>query len=107
MHDTIISRDIIETAQKKGKVKAITVEVGDLGHLPAEELEETLKRMVPNWKIKITKKKAKAKCSCGYTGEPTIIEHNHGHSVYYCPKCKNIPEITQGHDIILKSVEIE
>jgi Zn finger protein HypA/HybF involved in hydrogenase expression len=106
MHDTIISRDIIETARKSGKVNGITVEVGDLGHLPAEELETTLKRMVPEWKIKITKKKAEAKCACGYKGEPKIVEHNHGSSIYICPKCKGIPEITAGQDIILKSVDV-
>jgi Zn finger protein HypA/HybF involved in hydrogenase expression len=106
MHDLLISRDIIETAQKQGKVKAITVEVGDLGHLPADELEETLKRMVP-WKIRIKKKKAKAKCTCGFVGGPTIAEHRHGSSVYYCPKCGEVPEITEGRDIVLKQVEVE
>jgi Zn finger protein HypA/HybF involved in hydrogenase expression len=106
MHDTLISRDIIETAKKQGKVKSITVEVGDLGHLPAEELAETLKRMVP-WKVRITRKKAKAKCACGYVGEPRIEEHRHGNSVFFCPKCGMVPEITEGMDIILKQVEIE
>ena len=106
MHDLLISRDIIETAKKQGKVKAITVEVGDLGHLPAEELKETLERMIP-WKVSIKKKKAKAKCICGYVGEPRIEEHRHGHSVFFCPKCGEVPEITEGQDIILKQVEIE
>ncbi|MBW2967593.1 hypothetical protein KY362_03840, partial [Candidatus Woesearchaeota archaeon] len=72
MHDTIISKDIIEAARKQGVVRSITVEVGDLGHVHAEELEETLKRMVPDWTVTITLKAAKAKCYCGYEGLPII-----------------------------------
>ena len=110
MHDTLISKDIIDAAQKhakQGKVKGITVEVGGLGHLPAEELRETLSRMVPDWELKIVNRKAIVKCTCGYEGEPDIIEHSHGHSVYQCPKCKSVPEVTEGKDIVLKEVEVE
>jgi Zn finger protein HypA/HybF involved in hydrogenase expression len=107
MHDTIISQDIIEAAKRQGKVKGIIVEVGELGHVPAEELMETLSRMVPNWYVQIVPKKAKVKCLCGYVGEPKILEHTHGHSVYFCPKCKRVPELVEGKDIILKEVEVE
>jgi Zn finger protein HypA/HybF involved in hydrogenase expression len=107
MHDTLISRDIIGAAQKQGKVKAITVEVGELGHVPAAELAETLRTMVPGWKVKITHKAANAKCICGFTGKPKILEHTHGHSVYVCPKCGNVPELLEGQDIVLKQVVIE
>jgi Zn finger protein HypA/HybF involved in hydrogenase expression len=107
MHDTLITKDIIEAAQKKGRVKGVTIEVGDLGHVPAEELKETLNRMVPEWHIEIIEKKAKVKCSCGYEGEPKILEHTHGHSVYFCPKCRQVPEVTEGKDIVLKEVEVE
>jgi Zn finger protein HypA/HybF involved in hydrogenase expression len=107
MHDTLISKDIIETAQKKGKVKGITVEVGDLGHVPAEELKETLNRMVPDWHVEMVEKKAKVRCACGYEGEPKILEHSHGHCVFFCPKCKRVPEVIEGKDIVLKEVEVE
>lgn len=107
MHDTLISADILGAAEKQGVVRAITVEVGDLGHVPAEELKETLERMRPEWKIKMTRRKAKAKCVCGYEGEPDILEHRHGHAVYKCPKCGSVPEITEGKDIVLKEVEVE
>lgn len=107
MHDTLISRDIIEAAQRQGKVKRITVEVGDLGHLPLEELRATLEPLVPDWEVKMIPKKAKARCICGYSGEPTILEHRHGHSVYKCPKCGSVPEIIEGADIVLKEVEVE
>ncbi len=107
MHDTLISKDIIDAAEKQGKVKSITVEVGDLGHLPLEELKETLTKMKPEWDIKFVSKKAKVKCDCGFEGEPDILEHSHGHSVYVCPQCDNVPQVTEGADIILKEVEVE
>jgi len=107
MHETIIAGDIIKKAKEQGKVKSITVEVGDLGHLPAEELEETLKKMV-DWKIKIIRKKAKVSCSCGFTGEPKIIDKKHDFTLFKCPKCGNIPEVAlEGKDIVLKDVEVE
>ena len=45
MHETVIAADIINTAKSQGNVKKIVVEVGDLGHLPAEEMMETLTRI--------------------------------------------------------------
>ncbi|MFC1742195.1 hydrogenase/urease maturation nickel metallochaperone HypA [Nanoarchaeota archaeon] len=106
MHDTLISKDIIEAAQKQGKVKSITVEVGDLGHLPLEELRETLVKMVP-WEVRMVSKKALVRCTCGYEGEPDIKDHSHGHSVFVCPKCGQVPEVLEGKDIVLKEVEVE
>ncbi len=106
MHDTLISRDIIDAAKSYGKVTAITVEVGDLGHVPLEELKETLKTMVP-WRVKLIPKQAKVRCLCGYTGKPIIAEHSHGHSIFFCPKCKQVPELLEGKDIVLKEVTVE
>ena len=106
MHETIIANDIINKAKEQGKVKSITVEVGDLAHLPAHELKETLSALV-NWKIKIIEKKARIKCSCGYIGEPKIIEKGHDSTVFVCPKCNKIPDILDGKDITLKEVIIE
>jgi Zn finger protein HypA/HybF involved in hydrogenase expression len=106
MHDTLISKDIIETAKKQGKVKSITVEVGALGHVPLEELKETLKGLV-DWNINMISKKAKVECVCGFVGAPNIIEHRHGHSVFFCPSCGSVPKVLEGEDIILKKVVVE
>ena len=106
MHETIIAKQIIETANSKGKVKSITVEVGDLAHLPANEKREVLENMT-DWKINIIEKKATVKCSCGYEGEPLILEKGHDSTIFQCPKCKAIPEILDGKDITLKEVEVE
>ncbi len=106
MHETIIANDIIKKAESKGKVKSALIEVGDLAHLSAEELGETLKNMV-NWNFVVVKKPAKVKCSCGYIGEPKIIEKRHGLALFVCPKCSTIPKVIEGKDIILKEVEVE
>ena len=107
MHETIIANQIISEAKKHGKVKGITVEVGDLAHLPLHDMADALRNMTPKWQVKMVRKKAKVKCSCGYKGEPRIIEHGHDHSVFECPKCKNIPEVIAGKDIVLREVEIK
>lgn len=106
MHEHYISRDIINTAKKHGKVKSITIEVGDLAELPAEELEETLKAMV-GWEIKIIKKKGKIRCKCGYTGEPKILQKMHDFTLFNCPKCRALQEnfeVLEGNEIKLKEV---
>lgn len=107
MHEQSIAKKIIEEATKHGSVKAITVEVGDLGHLPANEMKEALQGLV-NWEINVEQKKATVKCSCGYKGTPVIHEKAHAHVLYSCPDCKKVPEeIIDGADIILKDVTIE
>jgi len=106
MHETIIANDIIKKAESKGKVKSAVIEVGDLAHLSAEELEETIKNMV-KWTFVIVKKPAKVKCSCGYIGGPKIVEKRHGLTLFVCPECSSIPKVLEGKDIILKEVEVE
>ncbi len=107
MHETIIAKQIIDEANKHGKPTEITVEVGDLGHLPAHELEQCLKNLI-NCRIVVKNKKAVIKCSCGYKGEPKIIEKGHDLNIYECPTCKTPnPEILEGKDIKLVEVKTE
>ncbi|MBT7903224.1 hypothetical protein HN587_05155 [Candidatus Woesearchaeota archaeon] len=106
MHEQAIAQQIIEKAKELGQVKQIFVEVGDLGHLPANEMKEVLENRV-DWKIIIEEKKATVKCECGYLGEPNIIEKRHASTLYECPNCGNLPQIIDGDKIILTKVEIE
>lgn len=107
MHETIIAQKIIEKAKEQGSVRKVILEVGDLAHLPAEELKEALQKMV-DWEIEVHTAKAEVKCKCGYIGEPNIIEHTHDMTIYECPKCRKIPEeIITGEDIIIKEVEVD
>ncbi|MFH1770631.1 MAG: hydrogenase/urease maturation nickel metallochaperone HypA [archaeon] len=108
MHEQTIAKEIIEEATKYGRVKSLTIEVGDLGHLPAHELEEVLSTLT-DWKINIIKKKATIECEeCGFEGEPDIVEKGHDHNVFRCPKCRSMmPNIIDGNDITIKEVEVE
>ena len=106
MHETVIANKIIEEAKKHGLVKAITIEVGELGHLPAYELEPTLKALV-NWRLTIIEKPAKVQCSCGFIGRPKILERGHDMCLFICPKCEEVPKILEGNEIKLNEVEFE
>jgi len=108
MHEQTIAKAIIQEATKHGKVVGITVEVGDLGHLPAHEMEEVLNTLT-DWNVIITKKKATINCEvCGYKGAPKIMEQGHDHNVFRCPECKSMmPKIIDGDKIILKDVEVQ
>jgi len=105
MHDTVIAKKIIEDAKRHGEVKSISVDIGEIAHITKEQLEPTLTSLV-DWKVDLQEVKAQAKCSCGYEGPPKILERGHDFCVYECPECGNVPEITQGKDIVLKSVEV-
>ena len=106
MHETVFCERIISEAQKKGKVKAIHLELGELAHVPPHELLETLKRLVP-WTIHATEKKAYVMCSCGYQGEPTILERSHDAFMIECPQCNDIPELIDGFEIKIEKVVVE
>jgi len=105
MHETVIANKIIEDAKKHGEIKSAVIEVGEIAHITAEELRETLSDMI-SWDITITEKKAKVKCGCGYEGEPKIIERKHDLLYFECPQCGNVPDILEGNQIILKEVEV-
>ena len=106
MHEQTIAAKIIADAKEYGDVESITVEVGDLGHLPAEEMKEVLEKLT-DWKINIENKEAVITCDCGYTGEPKILQQLHDNNIYECPECSHsLPEILDGADIILKEVEV-
>jgi len=106
MHETILANKIIQKAKEHGKVKAIVVEVGQLADIPSDHLAETLRKMV-DWNISVEEKKARVKCSCGYEGEPKIVEKRHEMTLFVCPKCSSLPKVREGKDIILKEVEVE
>ncbi|MDO8740783.1 MAG: hydrogenase/urease maturation nickel metallochaperone HypA [Candidatus Woesearchaeota archaeon] len=106
MHETIIANQLIEEAKKQGNVRKIVVEVGELADMPAEELGETLKAMVP-WEVVIVKAKAKVTCPCGYEGDPKIISQEHDAVIYECPECTQVPDVAYGDEIILKEVVVQ
>lgn len=108
MHEQGIAQGIINTAKAEGSVTKITIECGDLGHLPANEMREVLEKMT-DWEIEIIKKKATVKCEkCNYQGEPKITQQLHDQNIFECPECGTMfPDVLDGKDIVLQSVEVE
>ena len=119
MHEIVIANKIIEDIKTQislnkiidkttsfDKIVSVSFEVGDLAHLSAEELEETLKGMV-KFKIIVKRKKAVVKCKCGYKGEPKILERGHHSLIFVCPTCEDVPQIVDGEDIKIMEIEIK
>ncbi len=106
MHETIIARKIIEQAEAQGHVTEIYLELGELGHVPPEELIACLKELV-DWKIHYTEKPAKVRCSCGFEGHPDVLERGHDHFIIECPQCKGMPEVIDGTDFTLQKVVVD
>ncbi len=106
MHETIIAKQIIDEAKKHGKVRSIVVEVGDLAHLPLEDLKPTLNEMV-DWQIEYRRKPAVVQCQCGYRGPPKVLLRTHEHTYFECPKCSAVPRVIEGQHIKLLKVEVE
>ena len=106
MHETAIANNIINEAKKHGKVKEIFLEIGELAHVPANELLGCLHSLV-KWKISSKEIPAKVKCVCGFKGHPSVLERGHDSFLIECPKCKNIPELVDGKDIKITKVVVE
>lgn len=108
MHEHSIANKIIEDAKEHGRVNKLVIEVGDLAHLPADEMKEVLEEKRPSWDIKVISKKAIVECVCGYKGEPKIVQQMHDHNIYECPKCSQpLPKILDGEDIVIKEIEVD
>ncbi|MFH1590581.1 MAG: hydrogenase/urease maturation nickel metallochaperone HypA [archaeon] len=106
MHETVIAQNIIDEAEKHGKVKELFLEIGELAHVPPDELLATLGKMV-DWKIHSEIILAKVKCECGFSGAPTILERGHDSILIECPKCEGVPRIIEGDKIVIKRVVVE
>jgi Zn finger protein HypA/HybF involved in hydrogenase expression len=107
MHEQAIAQEIIRTANEQGNVKGIEVSVGDLAHLPSNEMKDVLVAMT-NWDIKIVEVPGAVKCECGFEGEPTILQKGHDSTVFECPDCQmKMPSVTAGDQIVLVGVDVE
>lgn len=106
MHETVIANTIIKEAQKYGNVQELYLEIGELAHVPKEDLIPCIKTLVP-WTITVKEKKAECECPCGYTGQPTILERGHDAFLIECPECASVPTLTEGTDIKILKVTVE
>ena len=109
MHDQIYAEEIIKEAETYGRVKTVSIELGDLAPITGEVLEHAIRNQKPGWRVKLYPKDSKIKCEkCGFEGKAKVVERLHEAVIYECPICgEDLPEVLEGKQIILKSVEIE
>jgi Zn finger protein HypA/HybF involved in hydrogenase expression len=105
MHETVIARRIVDDAREHGEVLEIYLELGELGHVPPEELVECIRKLVP-WKVHWTERPAEVICACGFAGHPTVLERGHDHFLIECPGCGETPDLLAGTDFVLCKVVV-
>ncbi len=104
MHEHTFIQSIINQVPNSEEVIGVEIELGELvgieeGHLVEHLGDET------GWIVKVIVKKAKIKCSCGYIGEPKILQRLHDMVIYECPQCDNDNvEALEGKDIKIGKV---
>ncbi len=106
MHEMVFARRLVAEAESHGKVTRMSISVGELAHVPPEELHATLRSIVP-YPVDMEIVKAAIECSCGYVGAPKILERGHDIAMYECPLCTQVPPLTSGDEIVLRNVEVE
>lgn len=107
MHETVIAKNIITEAEKHGAVSAIDMEIGELAHVPGQELIECLEGLKPDWKITWKERPAKVACACGFEGHPKVLARGHDHFMIECPECGETPELTDGTQITILKVRVD
>lgn len=105
MHEHSFIQSIIENVPDSDKVLSIQIELGELAGIEKDHLIEHLIDET-GWKADVISKHAKIKCSCGFVGEPEILQRLHDMVIFQCPECGNDDvSVLEGKDIrILKVV---
>lgn len=108
MHETVIAKSIIEQAQKQGEVAKIVLEIGELAHVPPNELVECLMQMV-DYPIEFTEIPSQVECDqCGFCGHPKVLERGHDSFFIECPRCQlAMPKVVSGTEVKLVSVDVK
>jgi len=110
MHELAMSEGIVATARQaaagKGRMTAITVEVGALSGTYEENLRFCMEAVLAehgmkDMQINILPVRAKVKCACGEEYEPKDL-------FSACPHCGGYRrEIVEGMDVVITSIEVE
>jgi Zn finger protein HypA/HybF involved in hydrogenase expression len=106
MHEQAFIDKIIEQASAQGEIESVFLEIGELAHVPGEDLVTSFRTRV-SWGIDWEEIPAQVRCDCGFSGHPTILERGHDHFMIECPKCKGVPIIVSGTDIKLVNVRVK
>ena len=109
MHEYSIAFDIYTTARraalenKANFVKRIHVDMGEMAMVNPEQVEflfHAISEDDPLFKgsaLDCRPVVPKARCVCGYEGD----------EVFVCPGCGAMPELVQGREIVVTSLEID
>ncbi|MBI2135466.1 hypothetical protein HYU06_00150 [Candidatus Woesearchaeota archaeon] len=65
-----------------------------------------LQKKLVRWKINAKEENAEVRCACGFAGEPKMLDRGHGHFFIECPRCRKVPELTEGKDIKIVKVVV-
>ncbi len=108
MHHITLANDISEEAEKQARGKnitGITLHVGELANATPTQIKEGLAHL-NDWDVTIIPVKAVVKCRCGHKGMPRVLERSHDFVFFECPVCGETPNVLEGDDIRLVSVEV-
>ncbi|HJX05961.1 MAG TPA: hydrogenase maturation nickel metallochaperone HypA [Candidatus Nanoarchaeia archaeon] len=107
MHETAIIHQILEELsrrEKDKKITSVTLEVGELAPISAHTLKELLEEIV-KFKVNVLPVKSQVICDCGYKGEPRVLAREHDFVLIECPKCKRMPSVLSGKEIVIKEIK--
>ena len=109
MHEYSIAYDIYTTARRAAQenranlVKRIHVDIGEMALVNPEQVEFLFKAiseddpLFAGATLDTRPVVPRACCACGYEGD----------EVFVCPRCGAMPELVQGREIVVTSIEID
>ncbi|MFH1521853.1 MAG: hydrogenase/urease maturation nickel metallochaperone HypA [archaeon] len=104
MHEHSFIEAILSNIKERENVTKLVIEVGELAGIEASHLASHIKEKT-GWDVEANQKNALVKCDCSYQGIPKIRERLHDMVIFECPKCGQVPKITEGQEIkILKII---
>ncbi|HTY52273.1 MAG TPA: hydrogenase maturation nickel metallochaperone HypA [Methanomicrobiales archaeon] len=109
MHEYAIAHDIYMTARRAAQenranfVKRIHVDIGEMALVNPEQVDFLFHAIAEDdplfhgATLDCRTVKPRTRCVCGYEGD----------EIFVCPTCGALPEVVQGREIVVTSLEID
>lgn len=104
MHEHSFIGAIVRDIENKDKIKKIVLEVGELAGIEAGHLKEHMEEVF-DWDIEVLGRGSLVKCGCGFEGRARILERLHDLVVFECAVCGGVPEVLEGNNIKILSIQ--
>lgn len=104
MHEHSFIQAIVGDIKDRENVKRIVLEVGELAGIEAGHLKEHMGEMF-DWDVEVLGRESLVKCGCGFEGRARILERLHDLVVFECAECGGVPEVLEGKDIKILSIQ--